>query len=322
MTCFNPKLAILEPFQKINEKTGEIYQTKRCIFVNHEIEKTPENEKYWLIPCGKCEGCQIAKANDWATRAYLELKTAKNAWFLTITYNNENIPKNRSLQKKDLQNFWKRIRNHQDNIRYLACGEYGPKTARPHYHAIVFNLKITDLKTYKQQHTKDMLFTSKNLEKIWGKGYIIIGQCTYESAAYVARYVTKKAYGADKKFWISKKREPEFTLSSRRPGLADNIRNTKLWESIKMNNGVLVKTKNGVVKKPIPAFLRKKWKDLENRKEYFEKLEINHKNQCLNFNKEKENSSLNFWQRLKQRTETLKIKFSKLKRKDLTNLKE
>lgn len=115
-------------YTKVNEKTGEVYKTRALRFVPlTKLETdTPLKEKAVMIPCGKCEGCLIDKSNSWSTRCMLEAKNWPKNCFITLTYNNKNLPKNRTLVKKDLQNFWKRLRKTQEGpIRYLACGEYG-----------------------------------------------------------------------------------------------------------------------------------------------------------------------------------------------------
>lgn len=262
----------MTPYQKINEKTGEVYETRRIQFIRPDLvdEELTKKENITYIPCGKCEGCRIDKANDWATRCIIESKNWAKNCFITLTYNNKNLPKNRSLVKKDLQDFWKRLRHEQkEPIRYLACGEYGPKTLRPHYHAAVFNYIPTDLKIHSFNIEGDLLYTSKKLEKIWKKGYVIIGRLNYKSAAYVARYVLKKAYGADQ-IPVKHNRQKEFILASRKGGLGINgFNNKQLWETIKRNNGILLKIDGKVIKKKIPQFLKNKWKDLDNREEYF-----------------------------------------------------
>lgn len=320
MVCYNPKIGTLTKISKINEKTGEIYNT---LHLTLKEDKNPLDSRFWLIPCNKCEGCRLSKSQDWATRAYLQHKLYPVGIFLTLTYNNKHLPKNRTLVKKDLQNFFKRLRNHTNkHISYLACGEYGPKTIRPHYHCAIYNYKPTDLKTYKMNHTEDMLYTSKTVERIWGKGYVIIGELSYESTAYIARYVVKKAFGITNELHIKNKREPEFILTSRRPALADEIRKHPIWERIKKNGNVLVKTKNGVIARPIPQYLRKKWKDFENREEYFKQLQENHKANVKQMNEQADQNSKTFWWLLKQKRATLLKKITHLPRKDLTNLTE
>lgn len=277
MQCEKPKFAYWNYFNKIDEKTGEVYKSKELKFSYDLPDEKLLKYGVYIIPCGKCLSCQISKSNEYAVRAYLESKQYKNNCFVTLTYNNEKIPKNRSLIKRDLQLFWKRLRKSLGGvkIRYLACGEYGPCTLRrPHYHAIIFNYKPDDLEYFKKSDNYEgNLFTSKKIEKIWGNGFVLIGNVTFESAAYVARYVTKKAYGLDKNWNKKHNREPEFTLSSRRGGLAENaIKNKQEFEKIKRNKGVLVKTKDGVKKFPIPLYLRNKWRKIE-RETYFKLLD-------------------------------------------------
>lgn len=320
MTCYNPKPAFYEPYTKIDEKTGEIYQTRRIKFKS--LWKcdgdTPNEENCVMIPCGKCEGCLIDKSSDWSTRVMLETKLWPVNCFATLTYDNKNIPKNRSLVKKDVQNFLKRLRKHADDkLRYLCSGEYGPTTLRPHYHLILLNYRPKDLKRFKQNISGDWLYTSEELTRIWGKGYTIIGDVTYQSAAYVARYVLKKAYGITKETFLKHGREPEFTLASRRGGLGTGaFENKAIWEQIKRNQGILIKENNKVVLKKIPTFLRNKWKNLDNREEYFKVMD--NRARALKDIARTRDISKNAMNYLKQTIETLKTKIKKLdKRKDI-----
>lgn len=278
MVCYNPKPCKFEKFEKIDEKTGEIYETKRPKFVSwHEVDLDKWYEWDYL-PCGKCEGCQIDKANQWATRACLEAQNWPINCFLTLTYNNDSIAKKRTLIKADLQKFWKRLRKTEKGvgsriwkskiehpIRYMTCGEYGPKTLRPHYHAAIFNWAPNDLIFYKHNTKGQPLFTSEKLNKIWGLGYVIVGNLDYESAAYVARYTVKKAYGLDKDWNCKHGREPEFILTSRAGGIGYKFE----LQKIKDNSGVWA----GGQIKPVPNFIRQKWKNLdrEGYNKYFEK---------------------------------------------------
>jgi hypothetical protein len=164
--------------------------------------------------------------------------------FITLTYSNENLPSDRSIHKSHVQKFIKRLRkNTGKKIRYFACGEYGSKTGRPHYHAIIFGYDFTDNDPTKDRRlwTKtrngDLLFRSPILEKAWPYGHSTIGNVTFESAAYVARYVMKK-WKPDTRSDVSAEDQvkehytmvdeetgeifhvqPEFCLMSRRPGL-------------------------------------------------------------------------------------------------------
>lgn len=319
MVCFNPKPAKEEWFRKINEKTGEIYKCKRLKFISWaEVDENfPYKDGCTMIPCGKCEGCQIDKANEWATRAVIEAqKWPKNA-FLTLTYSNDNLPKKRTLVKADLQNFWKRLRKKEKNIRYIACGEYGPRTLRPHYHAGVFNYWPKDTKIYKKNLTNDILYTSEELNKIWGKGYVIIGQLTYESAAYIARYVYKKALGINKEWNKKHGRTPEFTLSSRRPGIAAlGWENKEIWNKIMRSDGILVKTKDGVRVKKIPEYLKKKWREKGDREAYYKWSEARAR-EFKTLTRARDTSD-NYFQQLKKNIEIIRKKLKILdKRQDV-----
>lgn len=289
MSCFHP----IEAWRVIDfiDKNKIEYVTK-IKFIK------PRNEKNILeklqLPCGKCIGCLLDRANDWATRCWCEAQNWKNNCFITLTYNNENLPENGQLLKEDLQKFWKRLRyyekgyeywdnprteKHENPIRYYSCGEYGGEKGRPHFHACVFNWKPKDLKFYKYNHQGDPLYTSKKLNKIWGKGYVIVGNLNYQSACYVARYVTKKMFGQIAKIYY-KDKNPEFTESSRNGGIGIMKWINEKLEIIK-NKGLYIKIKDKVKLKAIPKFFMKKWKD-ENDTNYdwfvFEKTNIAKKN--------------------------------------------
>lgn len=306
MTCLNPKPVKFEYFDKIDETTGEVRLSKHPKFNIDIDELTTDTD---LIPCGKCEGCLIDKANDWATRAYLESQKWPYNAFLTLTYDNEHLPKHRTLVKADLQKFWKRLRKAGHKFKYLCCGEYGPTTLRPHYHAIVFGYWPDDAKFYKYNKLNDWLYTSQKLNNIWGNGFVIVGRVNYETAAYVARYVFKKSYGGQK-LPIKSKKEKEFILSSKRPALTSNWQT--YVELAKRNNGILVPTKSGPKIKKLPQYIAKKWRE-NNPNDYYHEQEI--RNQMLkeNYDQQLKNTTINFAWYLKKKAN---IKKEKLKRLD------
>lgn len=116
--------------------------------------------------------------------------------------------------KKDLQDYWKRLRKKQ-KIRYYAVGEYGSKSLRPHYHAIVFGLQLNDLEFYKRNYNNDNLYTSKELEKIWGKGFVTVGEVNAQTIGYTARYCMKKLKDDDLQRYIEHVGiEPPFMVCS------------------------------------------------------------------------------------------------------------
>jgi hypothetical protein len=116
--------------------------------------------------------------------------------FLTLTYEDRKLPESGSLDHKDFQDFMKRLRRRYEprKIKYYMCGEYGEDTKRPHYHACLFNFDFADKTIYKTQNGFN-LYNSDTLHDLWGHGYCVIGDVTFDSAAYVARYIMKKING-------------------------------------------------------------------------------------------------------------------------------
>lgn len=235
------------------------------------------------IPCGKCIGCKLDHANDWATRCWCEMQSWKNNCFVTLTYNDENLPDGGYLSKEDIQKFLKRLRYYETGIeewenpqngktekpiRYLLCGEYGPNgTRRAHYHLLIFNWKPEKLKFYKENHNGDKLYTSKQINEIWGKGFATIGELNYKSACYVARYCTKKMFNNIKHAELKKMEiQPEFILMSRNGGIG--IKHWKQYKKeILKREGILIKIKDKVKNKRIPKYYERKYKE-ENEKQY------------------------------------------------------
>ncbi|MCC7440643.1 MAG: hypothetical protein IT285_03355 [Bdellovibrionales bacterium] len=179
------------------------------------------------LPCGRCIGCRLEHSRQWAVRLEHERTLHDQAMFLTLTYAPEHLPPGGTLVKKHFQDFMKRFRAWLDEesgplIRFYACGEYGEKLGRPHYHAIIFGTRFPDEVLFKTTGAGNKLTTSEHLERLWGHGFCTIGECTFESSAYVSRYVTKK-----RRFKTPEElaayygpRLPEFSLMSRRPGIA------------------------------------------------------------------------------------------------------
>lgn len=203
------------------------------------------------VPCGRCIGCRIDRSRQWAVRCMHEASLYEKNCFITLTYNDEHLPKNGSLKMEDLQKFWKRLRKEfGKGIKYYACGEYGDINERPHYHACIFNLDFNDKYLWSTSNGIN-LYRSEILEKIWsdekkiGIGNCIIGDVTFESAAYVARYVFKKWLGKDSEKhpvnWetgeIYENKDAEFTVMSRREAIGkawflENKNEVKDFESV------------------------------------------------------------------------------------------
>lgn len=201
------------------------------------------------IACGRCWGCRLERSRQWSVRCIHESKSHEQNCFLTLTYSDEALPKDLSLDVEHWQKFAKRLRKKLGKFRFLHCGEYGTEKERPHYHAIIFGMDFTeDRKPHTRTKHGDILYTSETLNKIWGHGYILIGDLTPESAAYVARYNMKKKHGEDAEKHY-KGRKPEYITMSRNPGLGANW--IKKWKTdVYPSDQVIV---DGIVTRP-PTF--------------------------------------------------------------------
>lgn len=170
------------------------------------------------VPCGKCNGCKLEHSRQWAVRCMHEKRLHNASAFLTLTYDDAHLPPGNTLVKKDLQDFTKRLRHETGNgLRFFACGEYGEQSNRAHYHMLMLSHSFDDLRFHKKNNEHN-LYTSNKLSKLWDKGFSIVGDVTYESAAYTARYCMKKITGKPAPEHYQG-RQPEFIVMSRRPGL-------------------------------------------------------------------------------------------------------
>lgn len=149
--------------------------------------------------------------------------------FLTLTYDEKKLPADFSVHVEVWQKFMKALRKKvPQKLRLFACGEYGDENLHPHYHALIFNYRPTDLVFWKDTKAGYPIYRSAFLEKIWSNGYVFVGNVTYQSAAYCARYIFKKVGGplAPDNYCrvhpVSLQLvnvAPEFAVQSRRPGL-------------------------------------------------------------------------------------------------------
>lgn len=185
------------------------------------------------MSCGQCIGCRLEKSRQWAVRCVHEAQLHKHNCYITLTYNDQHVPIDNSLNHRDFQLFMKRLRKRYEPkiIRYYMAGEYGERNQRPHFHACIFNHDFDDKKYLRKTPSGNILYTSPTLEQIWTQGYSSIGTLTFESAAYIARYIMKKITGVnqqkhyeklDEKTGEIKRKEPEYNNMSRRPGIGQN----------------------------------------------------------------------------------------------------
>lgn len=206
------------------------------------------------VPCGKCVGCRLERSRQWAMRCMHEASLYEDNCFITLTYDDEHLPHDGSLDVGHWQKFMKRFRKAHGKMRYFHCGEYGAEESRPHYHACIFGFRPKDLVLWKKSNGIP-LYTSASLESIWKKGYVTVGDVTFESAAYVARYTLKKldndaqdgvyCFGNPLNGEIYE-RAPEYTTMSRRPGIGSEFYK-RHGREIHFNDSVIV---NGREVKP------------------------------------------------------------------------
>lgn len=231
MSCNNPNYVI----HKLDPDTGQIVShfAGPAKYLDPLDFGSPESlsGRGWYItpvPCGKCQGCRADRSREWSVRMLLELEDMKDAIFVTLTYNDAHLPRNSygtpTLDKRDYQLYLKRLRKHfpGKKIRYVLSGEYGSRTYRPHYHAIIFGLSLRDFPDIRQQSINELghpFFTSPTMERIWSNGYILMSGVTFHTCNYVARYTLKKQFGRKDEYEDGRK--PEFMVTSRRPGIVN-----------------------------------------------------------------------------------------------------
>lgn len=256
-------------------------------------------DMFQQIPCGQCADCRLEYSRQWAIRCVLESSYYDFNWFLTLTYDDEHLPKGRllnletgeimlnsegqerrCLESKDLQDFLKRLRisatrkglrgaDGIEDCRNFSCGEYGEKTERPHFHSCIFGLEIPDLQPL---FVKDgyRYFSSDWINKVWGKGFVVVGQFNFDTAAYVSRYVMKKQKGKGLKEFKSKVKkvllpdefggemiiqdfQEEFCRMSRRPGIGKRYFEEHK-KDIYATDSLFVKSSKGLMKVKPPKY--------------------------------------------------------------------
>lgn len=146
------------------------------------------------LPCGKCLGCLADRAMAWSIRAYLESTMWRRNSFITLTYDDDHLPPDNKISKKSLQDFFKRVRK-KYTVRYLACGEYGSRTRRPHYHALIFGHDFRCPDEYVVNANGDLC--SPDLEQFWKLGQSLVTPLSLGTCMYVCGYVQKKVGDPD-----------------------------------------------------------------------------------------------------------------------------
>lgn len=182
MPCYKP----LQAWQRDN---GEVVFVERGS-IRRELS----------LPCGQCTWCRVQRSQMWAVRCMHEASLHKENCFITLTY--ADAPA-RGLRYRDFQLFMKRLRKARDgrSVRFYMCGEYGEDFGRPHYHALIFGERFDDRVFWRTSESGEKSYRSADLERLWTLGNSEVGDCTYQSAAYVARYCLKKVTGPNAKYY-------------------------------------------------------------------------------------------------------------------------
>lgn len=238
------------------------------------------------VPCGKCSGCRADKSREWSVRLYHELQSHKRATFVTLTYNDGNYPDDGKINKKHLQDFFKRLRFHsQVPIRYFASGEYGEKTRRAHYHAIIFGDDFRDGSV----PVDHQLYTNEFLQRTWRNGFVSCGDVTLQSIMYVAGYTQKKNADPD-----------TFIMMSKRPPIGENWLNNYYDEVVK-NECITIQGQKFKIPR---AYLKRREADFTDYKRKTKK-EAQKYSLELDFHSNQANKQINFESRLKEKKEII-----------------
>lgn len=221
MPCFQPL-----PAARVTLADGS---QKVVVYPKAEAKTVAGYEDPLQVPCGRCIGCRLERSKQWAIRMMheqqIQQEKGRPSCFITLTYDDDHVPTDGSLVKPHWQNFIKKLRrNFEQKISYYHCGEYGDQLGRPHYHAAIFGTDFDDKVIWKHSN-ENPLYTSDTLSDIWGKGFVTVGDLTFESAAYMARYVLKKQFGNTDHYklhpvtGLTHEVQPEYNTMSLKPAI-------------------------------------------------------------------------------------------------------
>lgn len=183
MACYHPLLAYRSTGVPVHGKRSLSFVMPKGAFL--EVR----------VPCGQCIGCRLERSRQWAVRCMHEASLHDENCFLTLTYDDDHLPPGGSLDPRAFVLFMKRLRRRTGaDFRYYQVGEYGERTYRPHHHCCLFGFDFRD-KTPWTTRGGFPVWRSPLLESLWPQGLSEIGSVTFESAAYVARYIMKKQLG-------------------------------------------------------------------------------------------------------------------------------
>lgn len=238
---------------------------------NFQIVKKFSHCQDVYLPCGKCIQCVNSRSRNWSLRSTLELSKFDTACCLTLTYNDENLPKDGLLYYKDFQLFLKKLRNYLSKrykqyglecpqIKYIVCGEYGKNfTLRPHFHAIIMGYFPEDInlaKPYKVSKKGTKLYKSKLIDNLWNKGFVDIGSVNHQTCRYISQYCCKKFIVTNSTYKEKCEKKREFLHASIGFGLSWFVKN---YQSV-INAGKIVL---GGFTFGIPRYFIRKLEDID-----------------------------------------------------------
>lgn len=298
MSCQKPLRGIYKGIDSNGKKILKIVP-----FDATTSEAFKEGTKYYELPCGHCAGCREDQAKEWSNRLLMEYQYNKDAWFITLTYSpyyefetyrdgvdleTGEYKKQLSVKKEHVQKFMKRLRKRykEQKLRFFCASEYGEKDQRPHYHLIIFGLRLDQydpddrLIFYKNSKSGEPLYRMKSIEDCWSDpkdrrlnkdamekglspnliGYVTIAPANMYTFMYVSQYVIKKTGYKPNLVYEMEGREPPFSLSSRKPGIG-----LQYYEDHKdemTDDGFFyLPSPDGVVKVRPPNYFKKKFRE-------------------------------------------------------------
>ncbi|QXP08553.1 MAG: replication initiator protein [Arizlama microvirus] len=205
MSCYRPITAWRS--ERRSPDTG-----KRQIVFNRDDCSSSGRSEQIKLPCGRCVGCRTDYSRQWAVRCIHEASLHKSNCFITLTFNDDFVSD--TLCKRDFVLFMKRLRKRfGKGVRFFHCGEYGSDFQRPHHHACLFGIDFPDKYLWTIKNGVN-LYRSAILEELWPYGFCTVGDVTFKSAAYVARYISKKINGEERELHYAG-RVPEYVTMSR-----------------------------------------------------------------------------------------------------------
>lgn len=307
MPCYSPKIRIEDKNKWIKASDGHLYHPAKIQkastilgdrledvdrYETNKIYKSAHLYGYTTIPCGECIGCRLEYSRQWANRGYCESKCWNQNWFITLTYDEDNlpttdegiptlVPEHMTMFMKSLRQIMKRD-HFQDNIRFMGCGEYGSERERPHMHLILFNCNFPTESFYKPRViNNEIYYQNKIIERAWKHGISNISECTWNNIAYTARYITKKINGKLEEEAYAENQKKEFFRVSRMPGIGEQYYQEHKHNIYKRDE-IIIKNKEGTITTKPPKYFDKLYE-----KEYpeeFKKIKAKRKKQIMDLN--------------------------------------